>query len=146
MHYNSLFYAPIFSLKVLNPLLLSLERNCFTMKLNIKEEKYCKEIGLRIKKLRQEAGLTQEELAEMIQVHNTYIGKIERGHIIPSLKLLIAIANKLNVNLIYLFQIEKKSKAKKSLSDLITLLKDLSDEDIKFIANIAKFLLKKSRK
>lgn len=36
-------------------------------------------IGLRIKKLRQEMNLSQEAFAEVIGVHRTYLGQIERA-------------------------------------------------------------------
>lgn len=36
-------------------------------------------IGSRIRELRNEAGLSQEKLADRCGVHRTYIGAIERG-------------------------------------------------------------------
>jgi len=36
-------------------------------------------IGLRIRAYRLHAGLTQEELAELAELHGTYIGQVERG-------------------------------------------------------------------
>ncbi|MBI2252694.1 MAG: helix-turn-helix transcriptional regulator [Armatimonadetes bacterium] len=116
------------------------------MELNVKEINYCKEIGAKIKRIRQEAGLTQEELSDLTNVHYSYIGKIERGDVVPSLKLLITIANNLNVNLIYFFQIEKNSQLKKLILDLTSLSENLSNEDLKFLIDVSKFLLKKSRK
>lgn len=37
------------------------------------------EIGARIRMYRLRQGLTQEELAEKANLHNTYIGQVERG-------------------------------------------------------------------
>lgn len=115
------------------------------MELSAKGKKYCEALGSKIKELRQDAGLTQEKLAELTQVHFSYIGKIERGELVPSLKLLIEIAEKLDVPLNYLLQAEKSSQLKKSVSDLIALIKDLPEEDIKFLKNAGKLLLKKIR-
>lgn len=50
------------------------------------------ELGLRIKMLRTEKGLTQEKLAEALGVSLEHIGKIERGKRTPSLDLVIAMA------------------------------------------------------
>lgn len=36
-------------------------------------------VGKRIRAYRQKNGLTQEELAEIAEVHPTYIGQVERG-------------------------------------------------------------------
>jgi len=50
-----------------------------------------KQIGKRIAELRQEKGFSQEELADLADIHEDYIGKIERGERTPSLKRLITI-------------------------------------------------------
>jgi len=38
-----------------------------------------REVGLRIRSYRLHQGMTQEELAERADLHNTYIGQVERG-------------------------------------------------------------------
>ena len=50
------------------------------------------EIGKNIKKLREEKGLTQEELAFLIDSARNYVGCIERGEKHPSIKTLYKIA------------------------------------------------------
>ena len=50
------------------------------------------ELGLRIKSLRTEKGLTQEKLAESLGTRVEYVGKIERGKRTPSLELVIAMS------------------------------------------------------
>ena len=50
------------------------------------------ELGLRIKSLRTEKGLTQEKLAESLGISVEYVGKIERGKRTPSLDLVIAMS------------------------------------------------------
>lgn len=56
-------------------------------------------LGKRIKILRMSADLTQEELAEKVNVHPTYIGKIEGGKNNPSFMLLYKISKALKVKL-----------------------------------------------
>ncbi|MGY2087265.1 helix-turn-helix domain-containing protein [Nocardia gipuzkoensis] len=37
------------------------------------------EFGRRVRKLREAAGLSQEDLADAAHVHRTYLGSVERG-------------------------------------------------------------------
>lgn len=55
-------------------------------------------LGRRIQKIRQEKGLTQEELAEKVGVSTTWIGYIETGYKRPNLKMIYKIARTLNTN------------------------------------------------
>lgn len=43
------------------------------------------DFGKQLRKLRKEAGYSQEELADLAKLHPTYIGQIERGLRNPSL-------------------------------------------------------------
>jgi transcriptional regulator with XRE-family HTH domain len=63
-------------------------------------------IGHTLRALRQRKGLTQKELAAKIQgeVDYSYIGKIERGEQLPSLKMLERLSNALAVPLSFFFQ------------------------------------------
>ena len=63
-------------------------------------------IGQTLRALRQLKGLTQKELASKIQgeVDYSYIGKIERGEQLPSLKMLERLSNALAVPLSSFFQ------------------------------------------
>jgi len=38
-----------------------------------------KEVGLNIRKIREERGFSQEKLAGLADVHRAYVGQIERG-------------------------------------------------------------------
>ena len=55
-------------------------------------------LGARIKFVRTQKGLTQEDLAEKIQVSRMHIANIERGEKAPSIEVLIALANALEVS------------------------------------------------
>lgn len=49
-------------------------------------------IGRRVSESRRQANLSQEELAEIAQVHPTYVSRIERGVVNPSIRVLERIA------------------------------------------------------
>jgi len=61
-----------------------------------------KQFGKHLKKLRNEKGWTQEELAERAGMHFTYIGQIERGLRNPSLINLYKLARALGVKSLFL--------------------------------------------
>lgn len=69
------------------------------------------EIGQRLRRIRGMRNLTQKELANKIvgKVDYTYIGKIERGEQLPSLKVLRKLSEALAVPLAYFFQDEALS-------------------------------------
>ena len=56
-----------------------------------------KKLGANVRKYRKIAGLTQEELAEIIGCSNSHIGQIENGRGVPSLDTMVKIANALGV-------------------------------------------------
>jgi DNA-binding XRE family transcriptional regulator len=56
-------------------------------------------LGGNIRRLRQQKGLTQEELAFEAEIHLTSIGRIERGRRNPSLLVMARIADALSVAL-----------------------------------------------
>jgi hypothetical protein len=61
-------------------------------------------VGKNIKKYRLQKKLTQEELAEICDLHRTYISSIERGVKSPSLNILFRISNELEINIKNLFE------------------------------------------
>lgn len=69
------------------------------------------QIGRRMRRIRTMRNFTQKELANTIvgRVDYTYIGKIERGAQLPSLKVLERLSDALGVPLAYFFQEESFS-------------------------------------
>ena len=57
------------------------------------------QFGTVLKKLRVEAGHTQESLAHEANLERTHISMLERGHRSPTLKTLAQIAKALNISL-----------------------------------------------
>lgn len=61
------------------------------------------QIGKNIRKYRLQKGLSQEKLSELISANDKFVGHIERGERIPSLKKLIKVAQILETDLKNLF-------------------------------------------
>jgi transcriptional regulator with XRE-family HTH domain len=66
-------------------------------------ENWPAKIGANVRGLRSARGLTQERLAHDVGIDLTYMGGIERGQRNPSLRILVAIADVLGVDLRDLF-------------------------------------------
>lgn len=62
------------------------------------------EIGLVLRDLRLEAGLTQEQIAEMLGISPNYVSSVERGVRAPSWKLLVRYANAIGTNVVTLLR------------------------------------------
>lgn len=62
-----------------------------------KKKKECVEFGYAVRRLREEKGLSQESLAEKIDIHRTYIGGIERGERNPTLTVIHKISKALGI-------------------------------------------------
>ena len=113
------------------------------------------EIGNRLKRLRLEKGFTQKELAIRVKggLDYTYIGKIERGEQLPSLKILIKISEALSVPLGYFFRDEALPALQKLPAHefkplvkgvkgrkLLTAIESLHEDDIPLLIEIIRLL------
>ena len=67
---------------------------------------YCVAFGVHIRSLRQQRGLSQEEVAHRASIHVTYLSGIERGKRNPSLRNIRRIALALGVPVKELFSFE----------------------------------------
>jgi transcriptional regulator with XRE-family HTH domain len=56
-------------------------------------------LGEGIRRYRKLAGLTQEKLAEKVDLNPVYLGQIERGYKVPTVDVLLRIAKQLRVRL-----------------------------------------------
>jgi XRE family transcriptional regulator, regulator of sulfur utilization len=61
-------------------------------------------IGKRIREIREDLGISQEELGYRSGLHRTYIGSVERGERNLSIESISTIAKALNMNLEELFK------------------------------------------
>lgn len=98
-----------------------------------------KSICQRIREVRKSLKLTQNQFAELVDLSEDSIGKIERGTV-PRMETVYKIANGLNMSVEDLLGKSKKSSAKlssKVLNDFVVYLNTRSAEDIKFIHELA---------
>lgn len=79
-------------------------------------------IGARIKEIRQKKSLTQEQLAERMDINSKYLSGIERGKENPTLNTLIKLAKSLDVDIGEIFtsvQIEDPTQRKTMINELL---------------------------
>lgn len=69
----------------------------------VDEQKFIYNFGKRLATIRKRKGITQEKLADIIEVHRTYIGFIEQGKRNPSIGNVHKIAKALKVPIKDLF-------------------------------------------
>ena len=69
--------------------------------------KILKKFGEQVKKKRKLANLSQEELAEKLGIHRTYMSFIERGQRNPGLVMIFKISRALKIDLPTLFEFDK---------------------------------------
>lgn len=64
-----------------------------------KKSDLCSHFGTRIRELRKQRGYSQEEFAEHVDMHRTYLGGLERGERNPTLTIMMRLAKGLGVSL-----------------------------------------------
>ena len=88
-----------------------------------------KAIGRRIKAAREKKGMTQEQLAEWVELSPLHVSVIERGVKLPKLGTLINIANVLDVSADVLLQDVVKNQTKLYSSEASELIRKLPRDD-----------------
>ena len=76
--------------------------------IQLMDNTFLQRLGMNIKKYRLKANLTQENLAEIVNIHPTYVGKLEAGKNNPSVKTLFKITSALKITLCDLFDFDKR--------------------------------------
>lgn len=77
--------------------------------INVKDKKFIKSFGKNLKKLRKEAGLSQEELANDADIPLSQVGRIERGEVNTTISTVNVLAKALKVEIKDLFIFSRKS-------------------------------------
>ncbi|WP_028561483.1 helix-turn-helix domain-containing protein [Paenibacillus pinihumi] len=98
-------------------------------------------IGKRIRKARENKGLTQEKLAEQLDVSNAYISKIERGRTPVNLERLSEICVVLEETPEYILGGTNSAANDFLRNEIIDMLEGCPPGKIKLIAQIVKHII-----
>lgn len=83
-----------------------------------------RELGLRIKQIRQSQNLTQDNLAELVSCNTSHISNIENNHTKVSLNVLLAIANALDTSIDYLLSNQYENSSLALDNEILRAIKD----------------------
>lgn len=95
-----------------------------------------KAMGAQVKKARKLKHMTQEQLAEKVNVGIAHISHIETGSNVPSLQVLVDIANVLDASLDAFLCMDSKHAQPLRQNWLIDLVADCSNDEIKLITDL----------
>lgn len=99
---------------------------------------YC-EIGQKIRKYRKAKGLSQEQLAELVDISVTHLSHIETGNTKLSLQVFVDLAKALEVQTDDLLYEQKLGKSK-AISELSETLDSCSSQQVRIIVDTVKAL------
>ena len=100
-----------------------------------------KAIGFRIKKLRIQKNLSQEQLAEQCNISTSFLGHVERGTRKMSLETLVTLSSVLNVSIDYLLADRPVSREKVITPLLEEASQRLSESQYQRLENAIKALI-----
>lgn len=95
-------------------------------------------LGERIRRLRKERGLSQEQLGEKSGLHTNYIGQIERGEKNLTIESLQKVAIGLDIPIGQLFQNIELVEENSELYEIIELLSRRAPKDYEMVLQILK--------
>lgn len=99
------------------------------------------QIGRKIRILRKNRGLTQEQLGEKVQLPQSYIGSVERGEKNISMETLERLIHALRVSPAEVFETELSSEKEMLLDALKVLLQNRNINEIEIIYKLSKDVL-----
>lgn len=95
-------------------------------------------LGNRIKNKRLENNLTQEQLAESVDISAVYVGQIERGDRHMTIDTLVKIANVLHVSIEELLKDSTINNTNARLRELVNIVQGLDTTDINKVIDVIK--------
>lgn len=99
-------------------------------------------IGNRIKELRRNKELSQEQLSERVEITPNYLSRIERGTENPTLDMLIRLADALEVEMWEIFDFGHKVNRKDLKMTLNKLVGDADEETLRLAVKILRAVLR----
>ena len=99
-------------------------------------------LGARVQELRKKKHLTQEVLAEKIEVTPNYLSGIERGRQSPSLDLLIKLAGNFDVEMWELFDFEHDQNLQELQALLKKLTKPMEKETFRQVVKVVRAMVR----
>lgn len=101
-----------------------------------------KQIGQRLREIRMSRGLTQEYVANAVNINTSHISNIENNRVKVSLTALVAICNVLNTTVDYVISGEYSAASASAVLDeaILRALKDCPDEKKERILKIIPFI------
>lgn len=102
-------------------------------------------IGKRIKETRLRKNLTQQNIAKKLNISVAFLSRVERGKSKINLERLVEISNLLNIQVSYLIDGSAKKSKIYLKNELNEILDKCTIEQRKFIYNIAKLVIEKTK-
>lgn len=100
-------------------------------------------LGARIKELRKLRALSQERLAEMIDIDPKHLSRIEVGRSFPSMDTLTAMAKSLQVEMKDFFEFAHQKKSSQELTKAIcSLLKEAGEDKQRLILKVVRAIIR----
>ena len=97
-------------------------------------------LGEKILNLRKKEGISQEELAEIINISTTHMSHIETGKTKLSLQVFVDIAVALDISTDYLLQGQLEDETSFSSKQISNIIEKCSQQEIKMIEDVVKAL------
>lgn len=108
----------------------------------IEKPEYAVLLGKKIKQARVDRKISQEKLAEILDVHVTYISQLERGLKTPGLEMLLRISEVLGVSPAFLLEVPEY-KVSKELAELIMLSHKANRREVEIVTDVLRVLIDK---
>ena len=93
-------------------------------------------LGARIKELRNGRGLSQEQLAEILDIDTKHLSRLETGQNAPTIDRLEMIAHSLGVEARSLFEFSHLDGRDEQIHNIDQMVKRLDDNDLKVLHRI----------